>query len=99
MALDSAKLSRLNAFAVYALAFAIAWLPGQTCVGSSVVVTYRQISPSRLTTAPHILAPPKRPPASGIAAASRIACCSSDALGRWLHVAAKASVHEHSTAT
>src|SRR6185436_2928624 len=64
IALESARLSRLNAFAVYALAFAIAWLPGQTCDGSPVDVAAAQNSPSRFTTAAHIRSPWKRPPAS-----------------------------------
>src|SRR5262245_37571635 len=58
--------SRLNALAVYALALAIAWLPGHTCVGSDWLVAYAHSSPSRFTTAPHILVPWKSPPASPV---------------------------------
>ena len=50
----------------------MAWLPGHTCVGSAVDVVYVQISPARLTTAPHLLSPwnnpPASPPAAGAAA-------------------------------
>src|SRR2546422_7842815 len=38
---ERASASRLKALAVYAFALAIAWLPGHTCVGSSVDVDRR----------------------------------------------------------
>ena len=46
-------MSVLNAFAVNAFAFAIAWLPGQALAGSSVATAMAQSSPSRLTIAAH----------------------------------------------
>src|SRR5687768_311304 len=76
----------------------MAWLPGHTCVGSAVVVIYAQISPSRFTTAPHIRAPPKRPPAFGSFAAASIAWRNSEAEGTSLQFAAAASVAEHNAA-
>src|SRR5205085_2885915 len=54
--------SRLNALAVYALALAIAWLPGHTCVGSDLEAAAAHTSPARFTTAAHIRVPLKRPP-------------------------------------
>jgi hypothetical protein len=61
------------------LALAIAWLPGQTCVGSSVDVVYAQISPARLTTAAHMRVPlnrpPADPPAAGAAARTAFSSC------------------------
>jgi hypothetical protein len=70
-AVDKGNVSRLNAFAVNALAFAIAWLPGQTFPGLAVEVVNEQISPSLFTTAPHMRVPSNRPPTmAGKAAAS-----------------------------
>src|SRR5438093_9703728 len=62
MAVDSARMSRLKALAVYALALEIAWLPGQVWLGSLVEVTNVHSVPSRSTTVPHILVPPNSPP-------------------------------------
>src|SRR5439155_14704915 len=42
----------------------IAWLPGHTCVGSSVDVANAHSSPLRFTTAPHTRVPWNSPPAS-----------------------------------
>src|SRR3954469_11496509 len=61
----------------------MAWLPGQTWVGSVVLVFAAQIAPSRFTTAPHIRWPLKSPPASPpavIALCSRVLSCA--AVGR-----------------
>src|SRR5215204_6058461 len=81
-AVDSARLSRLNALAVYAFDFAIAWLPGQTCVRSDVDVLAAQNSPSRSTTAPHIRSPPNSPPIGrSVCAASCSSFLSSKAFG------------------
>src|SRR4051812_48691022 len=74
----------------------MAWLPGQTCVGSSVEVAYEQISPSRFTVAPHILVPankpPTVPPSGGAtnAAASFRSPFNSEAEGRFLQFAGAA---------
>src|SRR5688572_9956010 len=57
---------------------------------------YAQISPSRFTTAPHILLPSNRPPAVGLEDA-RIAARSSAAVGTSLQFAANAFVAEHRT--
>src|SRR3954469_4716807 len=62
-AVDSGKPSVLYAFAVYAFALAIAWLPGHALAGSSVATAVAQISPWRLTTAAHSIFPEKSPPA------------------------------------
>src|SRR5437016_14442077 len=56
-AVESASESRLNALAVYALAFAMAWLPGHTWLGSAWEFATAQIFPSRFTTATHIRVP------------------------------------------
>src|SRR6187200_2475707 len=42
----------------------MAWLPGQALAGSSVATAVAQISPCRLTMAPHSIFPENRPPAS-----------------------------------
>src|SRR3954464_13124063 len=63
-AVESGVSSVLNAFAVYALAFATAWLPGHALAGSSVATAVAQISPRRLTTAAHSILPENNPPAS-----------------------------------
>src|ERR1700730_6281197 len=68
-AVESASASRLNAFAVYALALAMAWLPGHTCVASSCEAATAHSLPSRFTTAPHIRSPWNNPPASPLGAA------------------------------
>ena len=49
--MESGESSVLYAFAVYALAFEIAWLPGHALAGSSVATAVAQISPCRLTIA------------------------------------------------
>ena len=66
----------------------MAWLPGQTCVGSACDVVNVQISPSRLTTAAHIRAPLNKPPAVGLAASMSF-CLNSLWLGSSVQFAAK----------
>jgi hypothetical protein len=63
-AVESGESSVLYALAVYALALAMAWLPGHALAGSSVATAVAQISPCRLTMAPHSIFPEKSPPAS-----------------------------------
>src|SRR5256885_2006884 len=77
-AVESGCPSTLKALAVYALALAIDWLPGQICAGSSVDATTAQSRPERLTTAAHWLRPLKRPPTSpspGTCCNSVRSCC------------------------
>src|SRR3569623_2091343 len=61
-AVDRGTMSLLKAFAVYAFAFAMAWLPGQAGVGSSVETATAQSCPLRSTTAAHSAFAPSRPP-------------------------------------
>src|SRR3954454_11615088 len=68
-AVDSGSLSVLNALDVLALALAMAWLPPQTAVGSSVDTATAHNRPERSTTAAHSLWPPSSPPASPALAA------------------------------
>src|SRR3954471_651560 len=60
-AVDIGTESVLKALAVYALATAIAWLPGHAAVGSSVETTTAQTSPERLTIAAHSKRPTAQP--------------------------------------
>src|SRR5229473_7139690 len=68
-AVESASKSRLKALAVYALALAMAWLPGHTWVASSCEAATAHNLPSRFTTAPHIRSPWNSPPASPLGTA------------------------------
>src|SRR3954463_16600248 len=63
-AVESGVSSVLNALAVYAFAFEIAWLPGHALAGSSVATAVAQIWPWRLTIVPHSIFPENNPPAS-----------------------------------
>src|SRR3569832_1865163 len=63
-------MSVLNAFAVYAFALEMAWLPGQAAAGSSVETATAQIWPFRSTTVAHSAFAPFKPPISPDAAAS-----------------------------
>src|SRR5260370_11661597 len=68
----------------------MAWVPGQSCVGSSVDVTDAQSAPWRFTTAAHILDPWKRPPAVG-SDDVRMNCRSCVAVGRFAQLLSCAS--------
>src|SRR4029453_236258 len=65
-AVDRGISSVLYAFAVEALAFDVAWLPGPAhpLGGSPVAPAGAQISPCRLTIVPPSIFPENRPPAS-----------------------------------
>src|SRR3954464_12477785 len=66
----------------------MAWLPGQALAGSSVATAVAQISPWRLTMAPHSIFPENRPPASpSTPGAARSHCLRSVDDGRSLHFA------------
>src|SRR3954469_6810626 len=63
-AVERGSPSVLYAFAVYAFALEIAWLPGHALAGSSVATAVAQIWPWRLTIVPHSIFPENNPPAS-----------------------------------
>src|SRR3954471_11717220 len=86
-AVESGVASVLKAFAVYALAFEIAWLPGHALAGSSVAPAVAQISPWRLTTVPHSILPDINPPASLSEGVERSHFLRSSAEGRLLQSA------------
>ena len=66
----------------------MAWLPGHALAGSSVATAVAQISPSRLTIAPHSIFPENRPPASpSTPGAARSHFLRSSADGRSLQLA------------
>src|SRR4249919_12463 len=63
----------------------MAWLPGQTCVGSAVFVAELQSSPFLLTMAAHIRVPLNKPPILGEAPAATNFSINAEVLGRPLH--------------
>src|SRR5919199_2892969 len=81
-AVDIGTESVLNAFAVYAFATAIAWLPGHAAVGSSVDTTTAHTSPERSTIAAHSKRPDAMPPTSPCSGAALSSLRSSSADGR-----------------